>query len=482
MCHEYKASIHKPICTDLDGTLVMTDLLIESILSIFTSRRGLANLPRLSASSRAGLKRQAAILSKLAPDQLPYNLELVTFLREQKRLGRRVVLATAADERTARAIADHLELFDEVVASDGVRNLKGEAKAAELVQRFGRNGFDYIGNDSADLAVWREAEGIILVNASRAVTRKARTLGKVIAEISNRPPVLSMALRAMRPQQWVKNLLVFVPLLTSRSFDDLSGLLGAICIFVSFCASASGIYLVNDLMDLSADRHHPRKRDRPLASGALPLLLGIVLAGALIVTGIGLAFLAGATLPLLTYAAASLAYSVVLKQYPLVDAFVLSALYTLRIIAGGIASQHPVTLWLLAFSGFTFLSLAFVKRVGELTPGAGSGSLHPVSRRGYFPEDNLVLQMFGTASAFASANGLALFVGTSAALQPYQNPELLWGLVPLILFWQCRLWLSTARGHMHDDPIVYASRDWVSWIVAASVLAIVLLSSWRLTF
>jgi 4-hydroxybenzoate polyprenyltransferase len=320
------------------------------------------------------------------------------------------------------------------------------------------------------------------VNASRAVTRKARALGKVIVEISSQPALLPTALRAIRPHHWVKNLLVFVPLLTSRSFDDISGLLGAICVFASFCATASGIYLANDLMDLSADRLHPRKRYRPLARGTFPVPLGIVLASALVLTGIGVASLVGATLPLLFYTATSLAYSAALKQYPLVDVFVLAALYTLRIIAGGVASQHPVTLWLLAFSGFTFLSLALVKRVGELTRDAESDSLHPVSRRGYFLGDRLVLQMFGTASAFASSVILALFVGSSAAFQQYQTPELLWGLVPLILFWQCRLWLSTARGHMHDDPIIYAFRDSVSWIVAGSVLVIMLLSSWRLTF
>jgi 4-hydroxybenzoate polyprenyltransferase len=181
---------------------------------------------------------------------------------------------------------------------------------------------------------------------------------------------------------------------------------------------------------------------------------------------------------LAAYLGISLAYSLAFKRYPLVDVFILSVLYTLRIVAGGVASGHHATLWLLAVSGFTFLSLALVKRAGELASSGQADNPHAIAGRGYFPEDRQILQMFGTASAFASSVVLALFVSSTAASQPYNSPELLWGLVPLILFWQLRLWLSTQRGHMHDDPIVYASRDWVSWLVAAGVVAIMLVSSW----
>jgi 4-hydroxybenzoate polyprenyltransferase len=330
--------------------------------------------------------------------------------------------------------------------------------------------------------VWREAEGIGIANARGAVAAEARKAGRVFAEFNSQPSVLSAALRAMRPHQWVKNLLVFVPLLASRSFADTAGVLGALMMFAAFCATASGIYLVNDLFDLQADRRHPRKRFRPLASGALGLQLGAGLAGVLIAGGIALAAAVGAAHLAIAYAALSLGYSLALKQYPLLDVFILATLYTLRIVAGGVASQHSVTLWLLAFSGFVFLSLALVKRTGEMGRADHSGPARALTRRGYFPEDRPILVMFGTASAFASSIVLALFVNSSAALQPYKAPEVLWGLVPLVLFWQCRLWLSTERGKMHDDPIVYAFRDWVSWVVAGSALAVMLLASWGSAF
>lgn len=296
--------------------------------------------------------------------------------------------------------------------------------------------------------------------------------------IARRSSILLAALRAMRPHQWVKNLLVFVPVIASRSLHDVPGLIGSLYIFAGFCLTASGLYLVNDLLDLEADRRHPRKRFRPLASGALPLRLGTVMACVLVAAGFALALQAGAALSLLVYAAAALCYSLAFKQYPLLDVFILAGLYTLRVVAGGVASQHPVSLWLLAFSGFTFLSLALVKRTAEVADIARSTQDRGATRRGYQAGDEAILQIFGCASAFASSVVLALFVGSTAALQQYRAPELLWALVPLILFWQCRLWLSTARGVMHDDPIVYASRDWVSWLVAVSVLAVVMSATW----
>jgi 4-hydroxybenzoate polyprenyltransferase len=457
--------------------LIRTDSLVEALLSLVSQRDGLGKLPRVIAS-RAALKQQVGLHASLNPETLPYNEELLAFLAEQKSAGRRIVLATAADARIGQAIADRVGLFDEVIASDGTRNLKGPAKARELVRRFGHKGFDYAGDSRADLAVWREADGIVLVNASPSVARRARALGPVLREFDRPFAVVPMALKAMRPYQWVKNLLVFVPLIASRSFSDLGGLIGAICMFASFCATASGIYLINDLFDLEADRAHPRKRLRPFASGALGPGIGAALAVALVATGFALAFAAGAEALLATYALISVCYSVGLKKFPLLDVFILAALYTLRVVAGGVASGHPVTLWLLAFSGFTFLSLALVKRTGEIKQLRDGGREAATTRRGYRSDDVDMLKMFGCSSAFASSVVLALFVGSAAAEQPYASPETLWAMVPLTLFWQLRLWLSTERGHMHDDPIVYASKDWVSWVVAASIIAIMLLASW----
>ncbi len=411
---------------------------------------------------------QAAALD---PALLPYNEWLVAYLREQKAVGRRLVLATAADMSMARAVADHLGLFDEVIASNGADNLKGAAKAAALVRRFGAKGFAYAGDSRADLAVWAAARRGITVNAAPRVAAAARKATAIEAEIADRPSLFRAALRAMRPYQWVKNLLVFVPIFTAHVVTDISAWIGALGMFAAFCAAASAIYILNDLFDLGADRRHASKRNRPLASGALPLGRGGVLAGLLLCLGLGLAAVDGTLGVILLYAAASLGYSIRLKELPLVDVFLLAGLYTARLFGGGEATGHRLSLWLLCFSSFLFLSLALVKRVEELTGPGGTGGGR-ASRRGYVAGDAAILQIFGCAAAFASCVVLTLFVQSETAMQQYASPGLLWGTVPLMLFWQCRLWLSTARGYMHVDPIIYATRDWVSWLVAVGLLLI----------
>jgi 4-hydroxybenzoate polyprenyltransferase/phosphoserine phosphatase len=462
-----------PLCVDLDGTLIATDLLVEGLVAICGNRHVLARLPRLFATNRARFKQNVAELAELDVSLLPYNRPLLAFLREQKASGRRLVLATAADARVAQAVADHLGLFDEIISSDGEHNLKGEAKARALVARFGLHGFAYAGNESSDLAVWRVACSAVIVNAPRAVREAVGQHTPVEAQFEERPSLVRAALRAMRPHQWAKNLLVFVPLITAHAVTDLAGWRDAVGMFLAFCATASSIYLINDLADLSADRQHPRKRRRPLASGTLPLTIGAVLACVLLAVGFGLSAMVGASLVIALYAVASISYSLVLKELPLVDVFMLAGLYTVRVLGGGVATGHKASLWLVAFSGFLFLGLALVKRTEEMAAVARSDGSRTAGRRGYLPGDVNILQNFGCAATFASGVVLALFVGSDAASSQYAFPELLWGIVPLILFWQCRLWLSTSRGYMHDDPIVYAIRDWVSWIVVGAIFMVV---------
>ena len=260
-------------------------------------------------------------------------------------------------------------------------------------------------------------------------------------------------------------------MLTALDVNNAATWLAAFFMLFSFCATASSIYIVNDLLDLPSDRRHPRKSKRPIPSGQLPIVPAVALAGVLATVGLALSSYVGALYLVLIYAAISVSYSLALKTFPLVDIFILAALYTIRLIGGGIATEHPVSLWLFGFSGFIFLSLALVKRTGELKATAPTIGNQLVSRRGYYTEDLPILQMFGCAAAFSSSVVLALFVGSSRAFEQYQTPEALWLIVPMVLFWQCRLWLATSRGYMHDDPIVYASKDWVSWFVAAGVLA-----------
>jgi 4-hydroxybenzoate polyprenyltransferase/phosphoserine phosphatase len=458
-----------PLCVDLDGTLIRTDTLIESLFALGPSWQVVKGLVRLVAAGKAAFKRCIMERAALDPAVLPYNEELIAYLRQQKAAGRRLVLATAADSSVARKIADHLQLFDEVIASNGVDNLKGAAKASALVQRFGVKGFAYAGDNRSDLAVWAAACSGITVNAPANVVAAARKAVPIEAEIGGRRPFVGAALRAMRPYQWFKNVLVFVPIFTAHAVTEISAWADAAAMFAAFCATASAVYILNDLFDLAADRAHASKRNRPLASGALPLPAGLALAGLLLCLGMVIAAIDGTLLVILIYAAISLGYSIKLKELPLVDVFLLATLYTIRLFGGGEATGHWLSLWLLGFSSFLFLSLALVKRVEELMVLGKTGGLRTV-RRGYVAEDAAILQIFGCGAAFASCVVLALFVQSEGALHRYSSPGLLWGMVPLMLFWQCRLWLSTARGYMHADPIIYAARDWVSWVIAVAVL------------
>ena len=471
--HAAPAATLLPLCVDLDGTLVRSDTLLEDIFSLPLNGRLLWCFAGLF-SGRAVFKKRVAQNSALQASLLPYNAKLIAYLREQKAAGRSLILATAADSITAQKVADHLELFDEVIASDGVENVKGRAKASTLSARFGEKGFAYAGNSRSDLPVWRAAGSAVIVNAPRHVAAAARDSAVVEAEIAERPALLPALLRAMRPHQWVKNLLVFVPIVTAHALRDVSGWSHAVFAFLAFSATASGIYLLNDISDLSADRSHPRKSARPFASGEIPLHLGVLIAVVLLGAGAALAILGNVLAIILIYALMSVAYSAKLKTMPLVDVFMLAGLYTIRLFGGGRASGHPVSFWLLAFSNFIFLGLALVKRVAELK--VAGPQISNLARRGYRLEDIPILQMFGCGSALAASLVLALFIESEATVGVgrYATPGILWGLVPLILFWQFRLWLATTRGNMHDDPIVYAASDWVTWLVCAASLAVLL--------
>jgi 4-hydroxybenzoate polyprenyltransferase len=466
-------SLRLPLCVDLDGTLVRSDTLAEGVAGMLVRLRLGSALFQLIISGRSAFKQRVADGAPIDPALLPYNEPLLAYLATEKSRGRYLVLATAVDSRVANDVARYLGIFDEVIASNGKDNLKGEAKAVVLCDRFGARGFVYAGNSAADQAIWQVAAAAVLVNVSGRIARAVTSKTEVEAAFDGRASRLVALLAAMRPNQWVKNLLVFVPIITAHALHEEQAWFGAALAFVAFSAIASAVYMINDATDLAADRQHPSKRSRPFASGALPLLFGLVAALLLACVGLGVAAVAGLLSISLIYMALAIGYSLRLKEMPLVDVFVLAALYTLRLFGGGQATGHELSLWLLAFSGFLFLALALLKRVGELTARKEeSGS----SRRGYLITDVSLLQTLGCGATFAASLVLALFVQREVTAQIYTWPSLLWGTVPLILFWQCRLWLSTARGNMHDDPIVYAARDWVSWLVGALLILLLTLA------
>ena len=462
-----------PLCVDLDGTLVRSDLLIESLFALL--RRNPLYLFRMLWWLRGGKARfKAEIARRVAPDAtlLPYDGPFLDYLRAQHRSGRRLVLVTASDRRHARMVADRLGLFEQVMASDGSVNLSGPRKARRLVDAFGEGGFDYAANAAVDLEIWRHARRALLVNPAPGVADRARRLATVERTFDRHPRGLAPWLRAMRPHQWAKNLLLFVPLLMAHRLTEPGLLLQVVIAFAAFSLCASSVYLLNDLFDLEADRRHPRKRRRPFAAGDLPIQGGMLLAPALLLAALLLSLL----LPwrftgvLAIYYLFTLAYSLRLKQSPLVDVIVLAGLYTLRIIAGAEAVALESSFWLLAFSMFMFFSLAQVKRYSELRDLDDDGREAVEAARGYRPVDLEGLAQSGVVSGYLSVLVLALYINSPRVEGLYRHPKLIWLLCPLMLYWIGRVWMLARRGEMHDDPLLFALTDRRSWAVAALIL------------
>lgn len=459
------------LVVDLDGTLLRSDMLHESFWS--AAGEGLVSPAPLLAAlrrGRAALKRHLAQAVTIDPALLPYDPEVVEYVRRWRDGGGRTALVTATDGALAASVAGHLGLFDEVHGSDGLRNLKGAEKAAFLADRYAGGGYAYMGDAEADLPVWRSALRAITVNASSGLRRRADALGCETEHLTTAPRALRPYMKALRPHQWSKNVLVFVPILAAHDLDALTFLQGLMA-FLAFSLVASSVYVVNDLLDLAADRAHPRKRLRPFASGSLPLAHGIWMAGgllaggALVAAGLGVDFL----LVMLVYLAATTAYSLHLKRRIVVDICVLAGLYTLRIMAGAAATGIPISVWLLAFSIFFFLSLAAVKRQAELVDAAGRGALG-ASGRGYHVGDLPVVSQIAIAAGFVSVLVMALYLNSPDVLELYASPEWLWGICLILLYWTGRVTMMAHRGEMHDDPIVFAFRDRVSRVCGVLVL------------
>ncbi len=457
-----------PVVVDLDGTLISTDLLVETANG-FVTRQHLRALRMLAwlLAGKCELKTRLAEACGIDPAHLPYNQALLSWLHEQKELGRRLVLATASHLTLAEAVAHHLGIFDEVLASQAGTNLKGSAKRDALVDRYGERGFDYVGNEAADLVVWRSARRAYVVGSSPRLIRDVQvlgTLGRVFHDA--RPSAFGSLLKAMRLHQWLKNLLVLVPLLAAHRYGDPASLVPALLAFLAFGLAASGVYLLNDLADVAADRQHPRKRRRPFAAGHLSLLHGWLAWPVLQLAAFSLAALA---LPpaflawLAAYFVLTLAYSLVLKRIVLVDVLTLAGLYTLRIVAGASAIGVTPSFWLLAFSTFFFLSLAFIKRYSEIKAGIGSqGKVHG---RGYLHGDLETVSSLGIGAGQVSVLVLALYIQDSHTAVMYHSPEFIWLACPLLLYWVSRAWLIAHRGGMHDDPLVFAIKDPASWLI-----------------
>ena len=464
-----------PLCVDLDGTLIKTDLLWESLLALVKhSPLSIFLLPFWLLKGKAHLKQEVARRVTLDVATLPYQQDLVEFLSNERKSGRELVLATASHASLAQAVATHLGLFDQrVYGSDAHVNLKGLRKVALLVEKYGARQFSYAGNSSADLPVWAQAREGIVVNGSLGLVQRAQAL-TTVKEVFNEPVSwLKLLAKALRVHQWAKNVLVFIPVVASHQITDKLLLLQAGVAFLSFSFSASAVYILNDCLDLESDRRHPRKKHRPFASGQLSIPFGIILAMSCLLAGVLLAFLLPQSflLVLAAYLTLTTGYSFYLKQFVLLDVIVLAQLYTVRVYGGGAATGVTPSHWLLTFSLFLFLSLALVKRFTELrlaSESEGKG-LHG---RGYWVTDLEHISSIGSASGLLAVLVLALYISSKEVLLLYSHSEVLWLICPVMLYWISRVWMLAYRNRMDDDPVVFAVRDPKSYVMAAIIGAI----------
>ena len=483
-----------PLCVDLDGTLVKSDTLLDTVIVLARQHpSAVLSFPKWVAQGKAAFKRRVTELAQIDVVHLPYNQPLLEYLRQQHAEGREIYLATGADTLLAERVAAHLGIFTGVLASDGSTNLTGPNKLAAFQQRF-PSGFCYIGNAKPDIPLLTNCVQPMVANPHARLRAGMRSAGIVPARtFSDTAAPWKAWLKAILVHQWAKNVLIFLPVLLAH-VRAVGPLAGSCLAFFSFGFAASATYIVNDLLDLEADRHHPRKRRRPFAAGDLSPITGLVTVVAFLCCSVLLALAIPTAVVRLSpqyalgnpysflewlvfYAIATTTYSLHLKRSVLVDVIVLSGLYTIRILAGSAATAVPVSPWLAAFSIFFFLSLAFVKRFSELESMRqrieNSGAVL-VKGRGYRVSDLEQLRSFGTASGFASVVVFALYIGNDVATNLYAHRTRLWLLVPVLLLWLMRLWMKASRDELHEDPVIYAITDGRSLLLGALLIAIVL--------
>ncbi|MDB5775199.1 MAG: UbiA family prenyltransferase [Herbaspirillum sp.] len=462
-----------PLCVDLDGTLIHTDLLFESFFLLLKRSPWMAlQVIGWLFKGRAYCKEQIASRVQINATLLPYNTSLLQQLTIEKESGRTLVLATASHRKFATGVADHLGIFSAVHATEGGVNLSSARKRNRLVSLYGDGGFDYVGNSHADLQVWYAARQAWLVDTSSSVQA---TLEKIKpAAWQSRTPrrYLKALLKGMRVHQWTKNILIFVPLVAAHQANQIDALLQACAAFFAFGMCASSVYILNDLLDLEADRQHPTKRRRPFAAGTLPISHGMALIVVLLMASIGLSVAAlpwNFMLALGAYYVATAVYSFWAKERVTIDVMFLAGLYTMRLVAGAAAITVALSFWLLAFSMFIFLSLALIKRFTEMVAVKNRGQ-RVASGRGYSIDDMPLIQSMGTSSGYIAVLVLALYLNSPDMATSYSNPKFLWWLCPLLLFWISRVWVKTSRGEMHDDPVVFAAKDKVSRLIGVFFL------------
>ncbi len=472
---DHTAHQEPPLCVDLDDTLLQTDLLYETLVVLVKrSPWALVLLPFWLLRGRASFKQQIARRANILVGELPYRKELLTYLRHEAQRGRRLILVTASDESLALGVNAHLSLFSEIIASNGLINLKGKIKAHRLERQFGKGQFDYAGDSRADFAVWREARRSVVISDSRRFIAAVNALAPVEKSFPKSSGKFSALWRACRVHQWSKNVLVFVPILTSHKIAEAHVLLLGTIAFFSFSLFAAAVYLFNDMLDLESDRAHLTKRRRGLASGQISIPLAATICLLLVLAGGGLGVFCGRMFLVIAgiYLCSNIVYSAWLKRVVMLDVVILACFYTLRLLAGGAATGIGVSDWLLAFSVFFFFGLAMVKRYSELRDLVSRDST-TAEGRGYFRTDLEPIGTFGVASGLISVLVLVLYVMSPEVRLLYRHPTILLLLCPLFLYWITRLWFKANRGEVPQDPVVFALTDRTSYIAGILAMAVV---------
>ena len=475
------SSHSKILAVDLDGSLANTDLLHESLIKAFYATPWIIFLlPFWLLKGKTKLKQELAVRSELNVDSLPYNQDLIEYLEQEKHKGREIILCTGSWHTLAEQVCEKFSFFSGFYGSDENGNLTGSNKAKLLLETYGEKNFSYVGNEKKDLKIWEHADSAVVISKSDSLSKLAEKACPVEKTILREKTSLKIVNKQIRIHQWVKNLLVFVPLVTSHQTTDMSLLFSVLLGFFAYSFCASATYILNDLSDLESDRKHHKKCFRPLACGALSITQGLVISAILLIASIIISLFLPPwfLLTLVLYIVITLSYSFKLKRLQTIDITILASLYTLRIISGAAAINILPSFWLLAFSMFVFLCLAIIKRLSEIykSKDKQEGDFK-LSGRGYYISDFPILMSLASTSGILSVLVFAMYINSPEVAALYAEPYALWLICPLFGYWIIRIVIMASRGQIDEDPIVFAIKDRRSWVTGFIILLIIFASS-----
>lgn len=468
-----------PLCVDLDGTLVTTNTLFEAVLGAIREHPWvIAKIAASFLKGKANVKHTIGLYAPHDVSSLPYNKYFLAWLQQQHANGRTLILATASDSGIANAIAQELGIFSEVIANTPQTPVSANGKCKVLCERFGTKQFAYAGNSHADISVWECAMSAILVDTAPHVTATVRTMLPIEAEFLTKEKLsIKTVLKTIRVHQWAKNLLIFTAPIAAYQITTPIIAIQSCIAFVSFSFLASSVYIANDLLDIPSDRKHATKRFRPIASGKISIsgAVGLGVSMATVSALLSIVFLPINFIAILVlYLTITTLYSLRIKKIRYVDIVVLAGLYVVRIIAGSMATHIPTSRWLFVFAGCLFLSLAIAKRVAELTRLAPNET--KAIGRGYLKSDKQVLTIAGISSALLACIVLSFYTASASVVELYSQPKTLLFMIPIFGLWILRMWHHALTGASPEDPVLYATKDYVSYLAIIALTGVLLVA------